>query len=895
MAKSKTSPDRQMLVHLNGTTQMTDQDVNKLALGEIAVNHGVKPELYTVYTDSANTEHIARFVDEAAVDAKIANLNIEQYALSATVEGYQAENDRRLDALEAISGQSHTHENKALLDTYTQTEADLADAVAKKHEHANMEVLTGITAEKVSAWDAAEQNAKNYTDTEVAAASGNAITSANSYTDAAKAEVIGQTGDTATANTIYGAKAYAESIVESSITAATGDTLVIASADGKTIKVGASEDLSDAVAKKHEHANMEVLTGITAEKVSAWDAAEQNAKDYTDDALNAYYTSAQTDTKIANASGNAITSANSYTDTAKSELIGDMTGDTKTLGALQDAIEALDSKAVVTVEKLGTPSSSAYAASYVVKQNGVQVGTAIDIPKDYLVKSATIEVCQTADTPVAGLQPGDKYIDFVVNAKDGQGEESHIYLPIADLAHVYKAGNGINIDNSDVISAVVDTNNANGLSVGANGIAMALATSGASGAMSAADKAKLDGIASGAQANVIETVKVNGTDLTVTDKAVDITMPTKLTDLTNDGNFVQDASYVHTDNNYTTAEKEKLAAIEADADVNVIEGVQVNGDDLTPDASKKVNVTIAEGTANGTIKVNGTDVNVHGLGSAAYSAATDFDLAGAAADAKAEVIGQSGDASTADTIYGAKAYAESLVDEKNVTASGDSYVSATASNNHVVVAATTGTVSAGQDVLATASDVKSYVGTVSGNIESAITNEITARTQADEALDARIDALEAISGQTQSALQGIDHGTDGDYVTTTVGAKDSNNHQSVGVAVTVVAVSAATGTNKGLAEASDVKAYVDDAVSGKNVEASGDNTYINASANNNAVSVSAITTTLTGTSEGIVTAAEIRTLVRGVDTTDQNHSANVQVTSDKKLDFSNMIIDCGTY
>jgi hypothetical protein len=33
-----------------------------------------------------------------------------------------------------------------------------------KHTHTNAETLTGITAAKVAAWDAAEQNAKNYTD-----------------------------------------------------------------------------------------------------------------------------------------------------------------------------------------------------------------------------------------------------------------------------------------------------------------------------------------------------------------------------------------------------------------------------------------------------------------------------------------------------------------------------------------------------------------------------------------------------------------------------------------------------------------------------------------------------------------------------------------------------------
>lgn len=36
-----------------------------------------------------------------------------------------------------IAAKSHEHANKALLDTYTQTETNLADAVAKKHSHAN--------------------------------------------------------------------------------------------------------------------------------------------------------------------------------------------------------------------------------------------------------------------------------------------------------------------------------------------------------------------------------------------------------------------------------------------------------------------------------------------------------------------------------------------------------------------------------------------------------------------------------------------------------------------------------------------------------------------------------------------------------------------------------------
>jgi hypothetical protein len=46
-------------------------------------------------------------------------------------------------------------------------------------------------------------------------------------------------------------------------------------------------------------------------------------------------------------------------------------------------------------------------------------------------------------------------------------------------------------------------------------------------------------------------------------------IPTKTSQLTNDSNFVADANYVHTDNNYTTTEKNKLSGIATGAEVNV--------------------------------------------------------------------------------------------------------------------------------------------------------------------------------------------------------------------------------------------------------------------------------------------------------------------------------------
>ena len=73
--------------------------------------------------------------------------------------------------------------------------------------------------------------------------------------------------------------------------------------------------------------------------------------------------------------------------------------------------------------------------------------------------------------------------------------------------------------------------------------------------------------------------------------------------------------------------------------------------------------SVSEGATNGTVSVDGTDVAVHGLGSAAYTASTDYDAAGTGASEAAAVLGESTDAATANTVYGAKA-AASAADSK---------------------------------------------------------------------------------------------------------------------------------------------------------------------------------------------------------------------------------------
>lgn len=80
------------------------------------------------------------------------------------------------------------------------------------------------------------------------------------------------------------------------------------------------------------------------------------------------------------------------------------------------------------------------------------------------------------------------------------------------------------------------------------------------------------------------------------------------------------------DSNVTTA---KIA------DENVTKGKLASGVQASLDLADSAVQSVTEGSTNGTVDVDGTDVAVHGLGSAAYTASSDYEVAGAAAAAVA--------------------------------------------------------------------------------------------------------------------------------------------------------------------------------------------------------------------------------------------------------------------
>lgn len=104
----------------------------------------------------------------------------------------------------------------------------------------------------------------------------------------------------------------------------------------------------------------------------------------------------------------------------------------------------------VTVEKLET-ATSGYLASYVVKQGGSSVGATIDIPKDFLVKSATTGKATAKDVAEGGklygkgFTEGDTYLDFVINTKNNDGTDEHMYVNASALVDVYTGKDGTTV------------------------------------------------------------------------------------------------------------------------------------------------------------------------------------------------------------------------------------------------------------------------------------------------------------------------------------------------------------------------------------------------------------------------------------------------------------------
>lgn len=123
----------------------TNKSIRTIANEELAaqlIPEGAKDSLDTLqeiaawiqkHPDDASAMSAAISALEEKVGDKTVSAQITE-AINALKAG---DIKNAVDRIAALETDTHTHANKALLDTYTQTEVNLADAVAKKHSHAN--------------------------------------------------------------------------------------------------------------------------------------------------------------------------------------------------------------------------------------------------------------------------------------------------------------------------------------------------------------------------------------------------------------------------------------------------------------------------------------------------------------------------------------------------------------------------------------------------------------------------------------------------------------------------------------------------------------------------------------------------------------------------------------
>ncbi len=144
-----------------------------------------------------------------------------------------------------------------------------------------------------------------------------------------------------------------------------------------------------------------------------------------------------------------------------------------------------------SIEKQLT-AEEGFSASYKLKKsvNGEvsYVGDTINIAKDLVLQSATLETVTENGVPYEGAKVGDPYIKMVFNNEDA----SNLYIPVKGLVDTYVAGDGIAIiDNKISVKLAANTH---GLVAVDGALALNLATKTSDGAMSKEDKKIVDSI-----------------------------------------------------------------------------------------------------------------------------------------------------------------------------------------------------------------------------------------------------------------------------------------------------------------------------------------------------------------------------------------------------------------
>ena len=496
--------DQAELDAINTSKSYTDEKVSILATNESVTSaiEQAKTELKS-YADQSEADAISTAGTQAdkKINAKVGELG-EEYT---TVKAYVDAKDTALDSkISSLTGRLDGLGALAALDEVT--ESNLNGALKAKIDGKADKATT------IAGYGIEDAYTKVAVDGAISTAKSEAISEAGTQADSKISAKIGEIAPSSTVKEYVDGK---ESALDGKISGI--QSTIGGYGDIVTHNASEFETAGTATAVKNE------LLG-TAEDTSDKNTIHgvQKGVEEAKEAAGAAQSAADGKVASVTAADNSVAVGGSGTAPTIGVKIDPVEGNALKLGVDGLKVE-MGAAPEYTIEKEAS-ATEGYFASYVLKKDGVQSGVKIDIPKDYLVKSADIKE-SIGDGDPSGLPVGTKYIDFVINAKDADGTESHIYLNVNELVDAYVQGDGINIESeSNTISAKVVAEN--GLSVDASGIKLSVASGSSAGAMSAAHYTKLEGIESGAQVNIIDGIQINGEEQEISGKKVNLPLAT---------------------------------------------------------------------------------------------------------------------------------------------------------------------------------------------------------------------------------------------------------------------------------------------------------------------------------------------------------------------------------
>ena len=580
----------------NGTIAVDGTDVAVTGLADAA--YVTVASLNTTakgYADAAKTEVIGGKDDN---DAALSIYGAKAYA-KAIVDSTKA--DLTNDIKTKIEGLDVT--DTAVAKQFVSAVSETDGKIAVERRALLAEDVPELGISKISGLQNALDAKQDTVTFDGAYSATNKAATVKTVTDAVSA-VVSNGADKAADDTIKGAKLYADGKSSDALTAAkayadglvTGDSGVTARVEALETKVDVTK-VSTAIATAKDEAIAAAATASDT-KDTALKTAILGEADYTQTVKSAYDLAASKTTMAAveakdyatktqaqgyaDAKDTAIAAAKKAGTDAQSSvnslatLVGTLPeGATSStvVGYVDEKIGAIPAQTDYTVSVTeSTPTG--YAKAYTIKQLGKEI-TTINIPKDMVVESGTVEVKAEAGTwGVAGTY-------LVLTLANATSDK--VYINVGDLIEYVT---GAEADDG-IITTSVNANHVLTATIGDGTITKTKLDTAVQTSLGKADnsvsKTDLNGFA---QSIADEYVAKNGTDRLMTE-----------------------------------AEGTKLAGISTGAQVNKIEAIKINGDILDINSSdKSVSLPIATATRLGVIKVDNSSIAVDTAGAISVKA-----------------------------------------------------------------------------------------------------------------------------------------------------------------------------------------------------------------------------------------------------------------------------------